>query len=410
MRDKLRSWIPTRRDIVANTVGNVLVTVPGVIITILSGLTAWIAVPQSDAGWVRWFLTAMLAISATWALIAWGAFGWRRFRSLPQRVITSDPPTTLSTKEPVAPASRKGAQPPIVFAIEGDWLNTPFKRGDAGTGVFSEDAYLTLTANDFLEFVRVEILATEQGGLRRQHAHWHKGKFQGTLTPGMIDTIRIFRRTFDFEKVSVKNDKGGHTHTQRRRMLDVILFDGTEDEVKVSAPLISVEVKVHRKRLADEAVESVSFVLDVDRVLSPQSRLIVSGGPLQVNIPNHYARQFGAAMIYEDIAQEPQASKSDVVAAKLVEFVERGLEIRDTFMKGNDALQITVDRQTWVKAIEEYLSENLERVHIIQFKAARGDGMYPANRSAEGGGLWADIGGKIKALNKIIDEIRNANK
>lgn len=91
----------------------------------------------------------------------------------------------------------------------------------------------------------------------------------------------------------------------------------------------------------------------------------------------------------------------------LVEFVERGLAIRNTFMQDNEPIRIRTDRAAWVKAVEEYLSRNLEKVHLVKFKAARGDGLYPVNRSAEGGGLWADLGGKIDVLNKIIDEIRS---
>lgn len=402
MLDKLLAWVPTPKDITANAAGNAVYgAIGGGIALILSAIAASIAWPHSDAQWVGWFLYALLILSATWALSGVAVMGWR-WRS----AITATPQAP-----PISEAAlvRSAAPVPSVqlvsFVIEGNWLNTPFQRGDgglAGLGLFSEDVYLTLTANDFLEVVRVEIVATDSAN--RKFEYWHAGKFQGSVTRGMKDTIRVFRRTFDFEPIAIRNEGGGHTHSRRRRMRDVLLFDGTGAEAKIGGSgIIAMEVRIHRKGTADEAPEGVSFVLDADNSLAPTSRLVVTGGPLQIKIPNNYVRQFNATMINEDITDDTQGGESAV--EPLLAFVERGFAVRERFMKDNDPLRIGMDHQIWLGDIQKHL-EGVGRPYVLRFRAARSDGRVPANRSAQGGHIWAEIGAKIDALNQIISELR----
>ena len=322
------------------------------------------------------------------------------------------PRETPSTLEAEAPSSP--TKPAIDFVIEGNWLNTPFRRGELPNPTdplrpfHTEEIELVLTARDFLEHVRVEIIATALADRERKHTHWHRGIFEGALTPGMTETISLFRRAFDFESIQIKNSKGGHTRTKRRRLLDVYLFPQSA-ALKIDSAFINVEVIVHRKRKPDEVPDRITFTLDVDSVLAPQSRLVPTSGPLEICIPNHYARQFAATMIYEDIDTEISSGNGADAVETLLGFIEQGFRIRDTFLKDNEPIRIKTDRQAWVQTVEQFLSE-LDRAHFVRFKAARGDGLLPINRNAEGGGLWADIAGKIDALNKIADELRSAKK
>ena len=116
MLDKLRHWLPTRRDIAASTIGNVVVAVPGMIFLVVSYLAASVAAPQSDEAWVRWFLITMLALGVMWAVTAWGAVQWRQFRSL-------RPPEQLAetsfSEDPESDAPDKQAYNDILaFAID----------------------------------------------------------------------------------------------------------------------------------------------------------------------------------------------------------------------------------------------------------------------------------------------------
>lgn len=225
--------------------------------------------------------------------------------SAAQHAVVSDSAHTVGQQA----ESGADVKPPVEFLVEGNWLNTPFQKGDGpeGLGVHYEDVYLTLEANEFLEHVRVEMIACEEYGKRPTHVRWHKGTFEGAVPAGMKEAIRVFRRRFDFERIAIRNANGGHTHTQRRSMKEVVLFDGTPSEVRTNAPAISFEIRVHRKR-AHGDIEKVAFVVTVDDALAPQSRLFANGGPLQIRA-DPMARPFGAAMIYEDIATDISSSK-----------------------------------------------------------------------------------------------------
>jgi hypothetical protein len=120
-----------------------------------------------------------------------------------------------------------------------------------------------------------------------------------------------------------------------------------------------------------------------------------------------HANQFAGVVRRTVAAPERPPAKSSSEVAALLGFVERGFNIRDTFMRDNESIRIATDRAAWVKAVETYIAENLELAHLAKFKAGRGDGQYPVGRSAKGGAFWSDIGGKINALNNIIDELRS---
>jgi hypothetical protein len=177
----------------------------------------------------------------SWFLIAIGAAVWRRTKD-------RDVPTASVTGA-VAPAQNEPIKkPPVEFLVEGGWLNTPFRFSNVGMNdrhqtIYCEDAYVTLMANEFLDSVRVQLIVT-MGNPQRTHEYWHKGIFEGTVTPGMSEAIRFFRRTFRLPRVDVENDgREGFTKRHLRHEGEVILFDGTPAEVKrVPWGLMSIKV------------------------------------------------------------------------------------------------------------------------------------------------------------------------
>jgi len=204
---------------------------------------------------------------------------------------------------PAAVGRKPSATSHVEFVVEGAWLNTPFHfsthgANETGDAVFAEDAYLTITASDFLESVRVQMIVSSSDN-RHVHEYWHKGVFEGAVTPGMTERIRFFRRTFWFEKVG---------STSVRREGEIILFDGTPEEVKgYPCGLSSIKVYVHHKR----GKERGRLVIDSDVVPAPRSRLVV-GDRVKLVIGNNYVRPFGAAMVYEDIAHEAQEKSKGI--------------------------------------------------------------------------------------------------
>lgn len=81
MLDRLQSWLPTRADITANAVGNVVVWAGGGALAVVGAWAlSWLAAPTSDRDWVNYFLLSLVVFGFLWVAIA---IGWRRFYPLP---------------------------------------------------------------------------------------------------------------------------------------------------------------------------------------------------------------------------------------------------------------------------------------------------------------------------------------
>jgi hypothetical protein len=150
----LRNFKPTKQGLLDNWFSTAVWSGLTLVVSwLFTSVATGLVLPSSDREWVFLFLKVFLSLSAAFLVIALGRFFWLRAGGHP--LVVKEDRDTVQSDEPL---------PTISFAIEGDWLNTPFQCGklDArpnGQPAFSEDIYLVLTANTFLENVRIEIIA-----------------------------------------------------------------------------------------------------------------------------------------------------------------------------------------------------------------------------------------------------------
>jgi hypothetical protein len=206
------------------------------------------------------------------------------------------------TQEWAPKASTTNAQstPPtrdaVDFVIKGHWLNTLFQcaslgPNEAGEPIYSEDIYLTVIANSFLENVTLSVAVRGPNSPDDIREYRHGGKINGTVTPGMQETIRIYRRTFRLAACSIEfQDGSGDKSARLRRDVQAVFFDGTSAELKTQVnDLQTVEARLHHKGGSVVA----RFVLDTRVIAAPRSRIVLGGGPIRADIPNNFMNALG---------------------------------------------------------------------------------------------------------------------
>jgi len=247
----------TRFDAVVLTLGVAFALVALLAIAVL-------IYPRAAAIWVSWFP-----------------------RSSAQQQAARAPASDVAATDPEQVAQDDAS--PIEFKFEGRWLNTPFKcepigTNEQGDGQFGEDLYLTVRANKYLEQVKLIIVASDPERPNSQIEYHHRGLIEGTVTPTMGETIRLFRRTFCLARTAISNEKGGHTHTLIRKDVKASFFEGAAERTVSLPNIYSVEMILHHRQGAERAV----FSLDLRSLEAPRSRLIVSRGHIQISMPNKY--------------------------------------------------------------------------------------------------------------------------
>ena len=210
--------------------------------------------------------------------------------------VDTSPALDVRTPQPNDPTQPPGPSDPVAFVLRGRWLNTPFRCetmgvNELGEPTFGEDLYLTVIANDFLENVSFSVAVKDVRGSHDARVYRHEGQFQGTVTPGIEETVRIFRRTFRFAKGAIRLGDGSANQDARlRRDVSAVFFEGTSFELSTPVnDLRRVEARVNHKKGSVVA----RFVLDHRTIPAPRSRVVLGGGPITADIPHHYADPIG---------------------------------------------------------------------------------------------------------------------
>lgn len=206
----------------------------------------------------------------------------------------------INRSPPISPSTvAKPSDSFVEFAIEGDWLNTPFRFDQLpahnalmGPSSYCEDVYVKLRSKDNLESVSVELVASPVGG--KPIEYWHKiGPFNQSVTSGITHSIRLYRRTFQYNRM---NNDGETFH--RRVDLDTVMFDGTAAETRLKpGAVINVDIKVHHKN----GPSVLGITIDANLGPVPRSTLIVYSG--HAEFPFDYVRPLGAARRYGDFTE-----------------------------------------------------------------------------------------------------------
>lgn len=283
-----KEWVPIGTSWIALWEWLKQYKVPTIVLAVLTFIWSYVVSSVEfihSFGWGIWLILALFLTCITISAIAGSAWIWRYLFSSHNEHKT---PQITSENE----ASESSIDDVSMF-IEGKWINSPFQCGEHGLNesnepVFSEDLYLTIVANRLLKNVTLTIEAYDPSARDKwSYIYHHKGVFEETVTPGIDETLRIFRRMFSLATIRYENANGGHTQTRIRRELGAKFFDGTDAEVDASfAPICSVEVRVDEK----EGRIIRRFNLDLQDTEMPHSRLIVTHGPIQVKVGHHYVK------------------------------------------------------------------------------------------------------------------------
>lgn len=146
-----------------------------------------------------------------------------------------------------------------------------------------------------------------------------------------------------------------------------------------------------------EAYLAYMFCLIVmkDTSLSPKDK---------IDAISNFRRPVGAEKAKNDAQRKLKLDR-------LSSYVNNAMSIQDTFAKTNDEAAINRDYKAWFDVVYNDLSQNFGNFsssYAAEFRSAHGNGQMLVDHSIEGGAIYADMTGKMDALNKIIVDVRNS--
>jgi hypothetical protein len=256
-------------------------TIVAVVNSTSQSLTSWV--------WLVTFFGGAVAIAIAFAI------GGRAWKTL---VGGGDPTKHAPTAQNVAPASddatpTRETEPdgsPVLFELRGAWLNTAFSCQPLGTNErgdpkYGEDLNLKILAYKLLENVRIIITVKDTAETKTRIEYHHHGMISGTVTPGMHETFRVFRRTFCLPEVQVTTKEGDQFIIRHREDAHISFFEGLSEKAAATGDIYNVDIILHHR----QGQERCSFNLDLRPVEAPRSRLIIKRGKLYAGAPNNYA-------------------------------------------------------------------------------------------------------------------------
>ncbi|HZL40249.1 MAG TPA: hypothetical protein VFC45_08215 [Pseudolabrys sp.] len=99
-------------------------------------------------------------------------------------------------------------------------------------------------------------------------------------------------------------------------------------------------------------------------------------------------------------------NNNSAIIKQLVELVNKGEQIQQTFLEKNDLALIKQQTTDWYTETNNLLNEKLDASYSVAFRNSPNAVVMPLNHSMEGGSYWQVVEGKKAALISIVTELR----